>query len=49
MKNFLDKNKEYDSKLIMLTNKSAAANNHDYVANMQLALQCRIAEASSVE
>ena len=49
MKNFLNKNKEYDSKLIMLTNKSAAANNREYVANMQLALQCRIAEASSVE
>lgn len=44
MKNFLDKNKDYDWILVNLTNKANAKDNREYVKKMQRALQSRIAE-----
>ena len=45
MKKFLSKNKDYDWILVMLSNKTEASNNHEYVEKMQIALRSRIAEA----
>jgi len=47
MKNFLDKNKDYNGILVTLTNKSEASNNRAYVEKMQVALRSRIAEQES--
>ena len=44
MKNFLNKNKDYNGILVALTNKAEAAKNHDYVERMQTALRSYIAE-----